>query len=68
MGVDRWTQKAHPRVVYDADELGKCAGSRYTSNAVLESIKEPKGKNVAAHWNALYRPGCGSSQEVLGIE
>jgi coenzyme F420 hydrogenase subunit beta len=47
MGVDRWTQKAHPRVVYDADELGKCAGSRYTSNAVLESIKEPKGKNVA---------------------
>jgi coenzyme F420-reducing hydrogenase beta subunit len=36
MGVDRWTQKAHPRAVYDVNGLMGCAGSRYTNNAVLE--------------------------------
>jgi coenzyme F420 hydrogenase subunit beta len=47
MGVDRWTQKAHPRAVYDANGLMECAGSRYTNNAVLEAIKESKAKNIA---------------------
>lgn len=51
MGTDRWAQKSYPRVVYDAKELEMCAGSKYTSNAVLESlkdlIKEPSVKNIA---------------------
>ncbi len=47
MGVDRWTQKAQPRVVCDAKGLVKCTGSKYTSNAVLEAIKESKAKNIA---------------------
>jgi coenzyme F420 hydrogenase subunit beta len=47
MGVDRWTQKAHPCVVYDAKGLIKCAGSRYTNNAILEAVKESKAKNIA---------------------
>ena len=47
MGVDRWTQKATPRVVYDSRDLVKCAGSKYTSNAVLEVIKDPKVRNIA---------------------
>ncbi len=51
VGMDRWAQKSHPRVVYNAKDLEKCAGSKYTSNAVLESIKDiikdPKVKNIA---------------------
>jgi coenzyme F420 hydrogenase subunit beta len=51
MGLDRWAQKSYPLVVYDTSELNKSAGSKYTSNAVLESIKElvkdPKVKNIA---------------------
>ncbi|MDD2755525.1 MAG: Coenzyme F420 hydrogenase/dehydrogenase, beta subunit C-terminal domain [Methanothrix sp.] len=51
MGLDRWTQKSYPHVVYDTFKLNKSAGSKYTSNAVLESIKElvkdPKVKNIA---------------------
>ena len=40
MGEDRWAQKSYPRVVYDVSDLEKCAGSKYTSNAVLESIQD----------------------------
>ncbi len=40
MGLDRWSQKPHPRVVYDSSELEKCAGSKYTSTGVLESVKD----------------------------
>lgn len=51
MGMDRWTQKTYPRVVFDAFELDRSAGSKYTSNAVLDSIKDlvkdPKVKNIA---------------------
>lgn len=51
MGMDRWAQKPHPRVVYDVKGLEKCAGSKYTSNEILESlkdiIKDPKVKNIA---------------------
>ncbi|MFB3765123.1 MAG: Coenzyme F420 hydrogenase/dehydrogenase, beta subunit C-terminal domain [Methanotrichaceae archaeon] len=47
MGVDRWTQKAEPRVVCDAVGLVKCAGSKYTSNVILEAIKESRSKNIA---------------------
>jgi len=47
MGMDRWTQKAQPRVVCDVDGLVKCAGSKYTSNAILEAIKDTKAKNIA---------------------
>jgi coenzyme F420 hydrogenase subunit beta len=47
MGMDRWAQKPHPYVVYDAKDLEKCAGSKYTTNAVLEAIKELiKDRNV----------------------
>jgi len=51
MGLDRWAQKPQPRVVHDARELEKCAGSVYTSNAVLEAIKDvikdSEAKNIA---------------------
>lgn len=51
MGMDRWAQKPQPRIVYDAKELERCAGSKYTSNAVLEAIKDlikdPKIRNIA---------------------
>lgn len=51
MGLDRWAQKSYPFVVYDASELNRSAGSKYTSNEVLESIKElvkdQKVKNIA---------------------
>lgn len=51
MGMDRWVQKPQPRIVYDAKELERCAGSKYTSNAVLEAIKDlikdPKIRNIA---------------------
>lgn len=40
MGEDRWAQKSYPRVVYDISDLEKCAGSKYTSNAVLEPIQD----------------------------
>jgi coenzyme F420 hydrogenase subunit beta len=40
MGEDRWAQKSYPRVVYDVLDLEKCAGSKYTSNAVLEPIQD----------------------------
>lgn len=47
MGMDRWTQKAQPRIVCDPKGLIKCAGSKYTSNAILEAIKDSKAKNIA---------------------
>lgn len=47
MGMDRWTQKAQARIVCDAEGLIKCAGSKYTSNAILEAIKDSKAKNIA---------------------
>jgi len=40
MGLDRWSQKSHPRVVWDSQDLEKCAGSKYTSNDVLEAVKD----------------------------
>lgn len=40
MGLDRWAQKSYPRVVYDSRELAKCAGSKYTSNAILEPLTD----------------------------
>ena len=40
MGMDRWAQTAYPRVIYDAKDLEKCAGSKYTSNAILEYIMD----------------------------
>lgn len=51
MGMDRWAQRPYPRVIYNSKDLDKCAGSKYTSNAVLESIKDlvkdTKAKNIA---------------------
>ncbi len=51
MGLDRWSHLPHPRVVYDSRDLGKSAGSKYTSNEILESVKdlvkEPQVKNIA---------------------
>ena len=51
MGLDRWSQKSHPRVVYDSKDLERTAGSKYTSNEILEAVKElvrdPSVKNIA---------------------
>jgi coenzyme F420 hydrogenase subunit beta len=51
MGLDHWTHRTYPRIVYQVKDLARSAGSKYTSNAVLESmkdlVKEPSIKNVA---------------------
>jgi len=51
MGLDRWSQRPHPRVIWDCRDLERSAGSKYTSNAVLESlkdlIKDQQVKNLA---------------------
>jgi coenzyme F420 hydrogenase subunit beta len=49
MDMDRWEQKAFPRAIYEAKDLEKCAGSKYTSNASLEPIRymARDAKNVA---------------------
>lgn len=51
MGADRWAQKAYARVVDDPAYLDKAAGSKYTSNDVLEAMrdvmKDASVRNVA---------------------
>lgn len=49
MGLDPWTQEPYPRIVYDAKDLEKCSGSKYTSNAILEPLKDiiKDVKNIA---------------------
>ena len=51
MGLDRWAHEPYPRIVYQAKDLARSAGSKYTSNAILESmkdlVKDPGVKNVA---------------------
>lgn len=51
MGSDRWAQKAVYRIIKNAEDLDKAAGSKYTSNDVLEAMREvmndPKVRNVA---------------------
>ncbi len=51
IGADRWAQKAHARVIDDPAELGRTSGSKYTSNDILEAmrdvIKDTSIKNVA---------------------
>lgn len=51
MGADRWMWKAHPKAVFRPEDLKNTAGSKYTSNDVLESlkdyVKDPKVKNIA---------------------
>ena len=51
MGLDRWSQEPHPRVIRDSSDLEKTAGSKYTKNDILESVKElirdPQVKNIA---------------------
>ena len=40
MARDSWSQDTHPRVVYNRRDLEKCAGSKYTNNAIMEPIKD----------------------------
>ena len=51
MGADRWLWKARPKVVFKSDDLKNAAGSTYTSNEILESlkdyVKDPNMKNIA---------------------
>ncbi|HOO53861.1 MAG TPA: Coenzyme F420 hydrogenase/dehydrogenase, beta subunit C-terminal domain [Methanothrix sp.] len=49
MGLDPWSQEPYPRIVHDSKDLKKCAGSKYTSNAILEPIKDimKSAKNIA---------------------
>lgn len=51
MGQDRWSQEPHSRVIYDSKDLEKTAGSKYTKNDILESVKDltrdPHVKNIA---------------------
>jgi coenzyme F420 hydrogenase subunit beta len=39
MGGDKWAQKAQPVIAYYPEDLRRAAGSKYDSNAVLESMK-----------------------------
>jgi coenzyme F420 hydrogenase subunit beta len=51
MGADRWEQKAYAQVIGDPAGLDKAAGSKYTSNDVLETMRDvmndPSVRNVA---------------------
>jgi coenzyme F420 hydrogenase subunit beta len=51
MGADRWAQKAYARIIDDPAELVRTAGSKYTSNDALESMrdvmKDASVRNVA---------------------
>jgi len=51
MGLDRWSQQPHPCVIYSSNDLERTAGSKYTSNEILESVKDlirdPHVKNIA---------------------
>lgn len=40
MGSDPWAQKARARIVSDPAELARTAGSKYTANDVLETMRE----------------------------
>jgi coenzyme F420 hydrogenase subunit beta len=39
MGADRWAQKAYARIIDDPADLGRTAGSKYTSNDALEAMR-----------------------------
>jgi len=62
MGEDRWAQKSYPRVVYNALDLEKCAGSKYTSNAVLEPIQD-----VVKNVNNIALVGTPCTVEAVGL-
>ena len=51
MGADRWLWKARPKVVFKSEDLKNAAGSTYTSNEIMESlkdyVKDPNVKNIA---------------------
>lgn len=51
MGADRWAWKSSPKAAFKSEDLKSAAGSKYTSNDVLESlkpfIKDPNVKNIA---------------------
>ncbi|MDF0591220.1 Coenzyme F420 hydrogenase/dehydrogenase, beta subunit C-terminal domain [Methanotrichaceae archaeon Mx] len=49
MGLDPWSHEPYPRIVHDSKDLKKCAGSRYSSNAILEPMKDSikNAKNIA---------------------
>jgi coenzyme F420 hydrogenase subunit beta len=62
MGLDRWDLLPRPRVVRDSDELSKCAGSRYTSNSVLESLA-----SATKDANAIALVGTPCAVQVVGL-
>ena len=62
MGEDRWAQKSYPRVVYDVSDLEKCAGSKYTSNAVLEPIQD-----VVKNVNNIALVGTPCAVQAVGL-
>jgi coenzyme F420 hydrogenase subunit beta len=39
MGMDRWDHNAYPLVIKDVEGLERAAGSKYTSNGILEAMK-----------------------------
>ena len=51
MGSDRWAQKAYARIIDDPADLNRSAGSKYTSNDILEVMrsvmKDDSVNNVA---------------------
>ncbi|WP_174591219.1 Coenzyme F420 hydrogenase/dehydrogenase, beta subunit C-terminal domain [Methanocella conradii] len=39
MGVDRWDLNAYPCIIEDAEGLERAAGSKYTTNGILEAMR-----------------------------
>ncbi|MDI6897294.1 Coenzyme F420 hydrogenase/dehydrogenase, beta subunit C-terminal domain [Methanocella conradii] len=39
MGVDRWDHNAYPLIINDVDGLERAAGSKYTTNGILEAMR-----------------------------
>jgi len=62
MGEDRWARKSYPRVVYDVSDLEKCAGSKYTSNTVLEPIQD-----VIKNVNNIALVGTSCTVQAVGL-
>ncbi len=64
MGADRWAQKAYARIIDDPADLDGAAGSKYTTNDVLEAMrdamKDPNVRNVA-----MVGPAC--TMQTVGL-
>ncbi|MDD1762623.1 MAG: Coenzyme F420 hydrogenase/dehydrogenase, beta subunit C-terminal domain [Methanothrix sp.] len=62
MARDSWSQEPQPRVVYNAKDLDKCTGSKYTNNAILEPIND-----IAKGARSIALVGTPCSVQAVGL-